>query len=58
MDIGALSTAMSMSDLATNIGVALCDMAMEDMEVNADGLRKIMEQSVNPYVGQNFDVTV
>ena len=58
MDIAALSTAMNMSDLATEIGVALCEMAMEDMEVNSEGLRKMMEQSVNPYVGQNFDVTV
>ncbi len=58
MDIGALSISMSMSELATNMGVAVCNMAMEDMEVNAEGLRKIMEQSVNPGVGQNFDVTV
>ncbi|MBQ9765742.1 MAG: YjfB family protein [Lachnospiraceae bacterium] len=58
MDIAALSTSMSMSSLATDIGVALCEMALDDMEVNAEGLRKIMEQSVNPYVGQNFDVTV
>lgn len=57
-DIAALSTSMSTSNLLTEVSFALCNMAMEDMEVNAEGLRKIMEQSVNPHIGQNIDISV
>ncbi len=58
IDIAALSTSMSTSNLLTEVSFALCNMAMEDMEVNAEGLRKIMEQSVNPHIGQNIDISV
>lgn len=58
IDITALSTSMSTSNLLTEVSFALCNMAMEDMEVNAEGLRKIMEQSVNPHIGQNIDISV
>ncbi|MBQ9921360.1 MAG: YjfB family protein [Clostridia bacterium] len=58
MDIAALSTSMSTSNLLTDVSFALCEMAMEDMEINSEGLRKIMEQSVNPYIGQNIDISV
>ena len=58
IDIAALSTSMSTSNLLTDVSFALCEMAMEDMEINSEGLRKIMEQSVNPYIGQNIDISV
>ena len=58
IDIAALSTSMSTSNLLTEVSFALCNMAMEDMEVNAEGLRKMMEQSVNPHIGQNIDISV
>ena len=58
IDIAALSTSMSTTNLLTDISFALCDMAMEDMEVNAEGLRKMMEQSVTPHIGQNIDISV
>lgn len=58
IDIAALSTSMSTSNLLTEVSFALCNMAMEDMEVNTEGLRKMMEQSVNPHIGQNIDISV
>lgn len=58
INIAALSTPMSTSNILTEVSFALCDMAMEDMEVNAEGLRKIMEQSVTPHIGQNIDISV
>jgi len=58
IDIAALSTSMSTSNLLTDVSFALCKMAMEDMEVNSEGLRKIMEQSVTPHIGQNIDISV
>lgn len=58
IDITALSTSMSTSNILTEVSFALCDMAMDDMEVNAEGLRKIMEQSVTPHIGQNIDISV
>lgn len=58
IDIAALSTSMSTSNLLSEVSFALCEMAMDDMQVNADGLRKIMEQSVTPHIGQNIDISV
>ena len=58
IDIAALSTSMSTSNLLTDISFALCEKALETMEVNAEGLRKIMEQSVTPHIGQNIDISV
>lgn len=58
INIAALSTSMSTDSILTEVSFALCDMAMEDMEVNAEGLRKMMEQSVAPHIGQNIDISV
>jgi len=58
ISIAALSTSMSTNNLLTEVSFALCEMALEDMEVNSEGLRKIMEQSVTPHIGQNIDISV
>ncbi len=58
MDIAALSTAMSMADTQSQIGVALLSKSLDTVEVLGDGMIKMMENSVTPYLGQNIDVAV
>ena len=58
MDIAAISTAMSMADLQTDIGIAVLSKSMDNMEPRGDGMKKILESSVTPHIGGNVDVTV
>ena len=58
MDIAALSTAMSMADTQSQIGVALLSKSLDTVEVLGDGMIKMMENSVTPYLGQNIDFAV
>ncbi len=58
MDIASISTAMSMANLQTDIGVAVLSKSMDNMETMGEGLKKILETSVNPHIGGNVDVTV
>lgn len=57
MDIAAVSTAMSMADLQTDIGVAVLSKSMDNMETMGEGMKKILESSVTPHIGGNVDVT-
>lgn len=58
MDITALSTEMQMAQLSTDVGVAVLDNSLELIEDMGEGMMKIMESSVNPYLGQNIDLYV
>ena len=58
MDIAALSTAMSLTNIQTDFGIAMLDKSLENMEAMGDGMKKILETSVNPYLGGNIDVSV
>ena len=58
MDIPALSMSMSMSNLQTQIGIALMDKAMETVEITTDGLQQMMEASVTPHLGQTIDIFI
>lgn len=58
MDIPALSMSMSMSNLQTQIGIALMDKAMETAEITTDGLQQMMEASVTPHLGQTIDISI
>ena len=58
MDIASISTAMSMANLQTDIGVAVLSKSMDNMETMGEGLKKILETSVNPHIGGNVDVSV
>ena len=57
MDIASVSTAMSMANLQTDIGVAVLSKSMDNMEVMGEGMKKILESSVTPHIGGNVDVT-
>ena len=58
MDIAALSTAMQMSQLQSDVGVAVLVNCLELIEDLGEGVIKMMEASVNPDLGQNIDICV
>lgn len=58
MDITQLSTGMSMATLQNNVGFAVMAKALDQVEQAGDGMQKIMEASVTPYLGQNIDYSV
>ncbi len=58
MDIAALSMGISNANLMNEMGAALLSKSLDDMEVLSDGIVKMMESSVTPYLGQNFDVSL
>ncbi|WP_341282273.1 YjfB family protein [Paenibacillus sp. FSL H8-0537] len=58
MDIAALSTSLSQASLGTAISISMLDMGQEQMQVQAQGLIKMMELSVNPNVGSLLDIKV
>mgnify|MGYP003209753342 FL=1 len=51
MDIAALSTSMAMTDVANQASIRVLSMSLDDLETAGDGLRKMMEMSVNPGLG-------
>ena len=58
MDIAALSTSMSLADVQTEFGIAMLDKSIEQLETMGEGMKKILETSVNPHLGGNIDVSV
>lgn len=58
MDIAALSTSMSMADVKSQIGVAVLAKNLDTIEDMGEGMKKMMEMSVNPNLGANIDVSV
>jgi hypothetical protein len=58
MDIAALSVSMHMADLQNDVGVAMLSKSLDTLEDTGDGMVKMMESSVTPYLGQNIDVSV
>ena len=57
MDIASLSTAMSMPEVKTDFGVAMLSKSLDNMETMGEGMKKILETSVNPHIGGNIDVS-
>jgi len=55
MNIAALSVPMMQSNTSSTIGVAVLSKNLDTMEQTGAGLVKMMEQSVQPNLGQNFD---
>lgn len=57
-DITSLSTPMSQNQLMTNVSTAVLDMALDTFEGQASELIKLMEASVQPNLGQHFDMNI
>ena len=58
MDIAALSSALSQQKLMSDFSVAVMSKTLDTAEDTGDALTKMMEQSVQPNLGQNIDLTV
>lgn len=58
MDIAALSMAMAQDRVMTEVGTTLLSKAIDQGQENGDTLTKMMEQSVNPDVGGNIDISL
>lgn len=58
MDIAELSISMSLADVNSQVGMAVLAKNLDTIETMGDGMKKMMEMSVNPNLGANFDVTV
>ncbi len=58
MDIASLSTAMSTQSILNDVGVAMLSKSLDTVEDMGNGMVKIMESSVTPYLGQNIDYYV
>lgn len=58
MDIAALSILKSQAAVSQKVGLAVTKLAMNTAEEDSEALAKMMELSVNPHVGSNFDQSV
>lgn len=58
MDIPSLSIAMSQMNITNQYNVAMLSKTLDTIEQSGDMMIKLMEQSVNPHLGQHIDITV
>ncbi len=58
MDIAALSMAMGEQNIMSQISVAVLDKSLSTVSSAGDSMVKMMEQSVNPNLGQNIDISM
>lgn len=63
MDVASLSTALSLSSSLNQIGIAVLDKALNTNQILGQGLVEmidsaVMERSVYPHIGSNFDMVV
>lgn len=58
MDIGSLSMDLNQMDVQQQVNISLMKMAMDSMEMQSGGLTEIIEQSVDPNLGQNIDISL
>lgn len=58
ISLSALSIGASSIDTSNQIGVAMMKKSLDSIEQGGEGLNKLMEASVTPYLGQNIDYTV
>lgn len=58
MDITGIASSIQQSGIMQQVGIEMLDMAMEQEEVASDSMIKMLEQSVQPNLGSNFDVSV
>lgn len=58
MDIAALSTSMALTDIQSQVGVAMLSKGLDTVEVLGDSMIKMMENSVAPHLGGNIDIRV
>lgn len=63
MDIAGLSTALSTTQVQTQVSTAVLGKSMDTLETLGQGMVQMidaaaMEQSVNPHLGANIDMRI
>lgn len=58
MDIAGIASSIQQSGIMKQVGIEMLDKAMEQDEVTSNNMVKMLEQSVQPNLGSNFDVSV
>ena len=58
MDIASLSTCLSMANVQNDFGVLMLSKQLDTVEDMGDSMIKLMEQSVNPHLGGNIDISL
>ncbi len=58
MDIASMSLRMNQTNVMRDVNIAVLDNALEQQQADGAALTKMMEASVQPNLGQNFDVRV
>lgn len=56
--IANLSVAMSQNRLVSNVSTAILDKTMDTWKEQGDEMVKMMESSVQPYLGQNINTYI
>lgn len=56
MDISKLSPAFSQGELITQVNIAMLRKNLDTVEELGAGMIQMMEQSVNPELGQNINI--
>lgn len=58
IDIPSLSMAMSQNKVMSDVSVAVLGNALDVFQETGDSMTRMMEQSVNPNLGGNIDISV
>ncbi|MDO5293294.1 MAG: YjfB family protein [bacterium] len=56
MDIASLSIAMSQSSLSSAISIGMLSKSLDQVEATGDAMTAMLEESVDPNVGQHIDI--
>lgn len=58
MDIAGLSMNLATSKVNSDVSVLMLKKSLETIETGGEGLKKMMEASVTPNLGQNIDYSI
>ena len=58
MEIGAITSALSLADTQTKVGTQVMAMGLDQLRTEGNEMQKMLEMSVNPGVGSRIDVSV
>ncbi|MGN0318570.1 MAG: YjfB family protein, partial [Lachnospira sp.] len=58
MNIAGLSMNLSTNNVTNDVSVLMLKKSLDTLEVSGDGLKKMMEASVTPNLGQNIDYSI
>ena len=58
MNIGSMASSISAQSVNNDVEVLMMKKSLDTFEDTGAGITKMMEQSVNPHIGQNIDYSV